>query len=175
MRCNFIGASLFLVMAACFLSSCSQSPAPKAGITDDIIQIGTEGDENLESGGTFTVVYKRTLAVACVECHNPSGMATVNYNVQLNFADRAAAYTTLLASTVNGVTSTGICGPVRIVNPGNPKLSYLLGTLIQNYGVPDFGGVPNCVPYSGHFQMLNLSAEQKANLVSWIQGGALDN
>jgi hypothetical protein len=131
--------------------------------------------EALRAASTFSWIYARILSSACVECHNPSGMATVNYHVQLNFADRSAAYATLLVGTVNGVTSTGTCAPLRIVKPGSPRVSYLLGTLIQSYSSPNFGGIENCTPYAGHFSISHLSSEQKAALIGWVQSGALDN
>ncbi len=165
--------ALGLVSAAALLVLTNCSKEVSREVSEENL-VGVEG-EPLTGISTFSWIYARILSTACVECHNPSGMATVNYHVQLNFADRSAAYTTLLVSTVNGVTSTGTCAPLRVVVPGSPKISYLLGTLIQSYSSGNFGGVDNCTPYAGHYSTIHLSNEQKSALVGWIQSGALDN
>lgn len=123
-----------------------------------------------ESEGPFTKIYNNTLSRKCVDCHNPSGQATLNYNVQLNFTLNSAAYQTLLAGGVQGATSTGTCGSVRIVAAGSPSTSYLLSQVVPSYYSTNFGGVSGCTPYSGH--QVNLSQSEQDELVSWIQNGA---
>lgn len=129
----------------------------------------------LSAETTFHSVYVSVLAPLCVDCHNPSGMATVSYNVQLNFSNKIAAYTSLIESQVNGANSAGTCGQVRIIEARDPEKSYLIGTLNKSYASGDFAGVANCRPYAGHYSIIHLSSWQQQELISWIQYGAFDN
>lgn len=163
---------LVLLVGAIFdLTACSRATQhPVAPVQPEQVQFADDlGSSN------FSSVYASTLSTACVECHNPSGMATVNYNVQLNFMNKTAAFTSLTESSVNGATSAGTCGPVKIVVPGQPANSYLIGTLIQRYANGNFGGVGGCTPYAGHYSIINLTSSQQTGLVGWVQDGALDN
>lgn len=159
------GAAL-LALAVLELSACSRSNHQPSSNEQMLF-----GEDELSST-KFSSIYGTTLSAACVECHNPSGMATVNYNVQLNFMNQAAAYTSLMESSVNGATSAGTCGPVKIVVPGQPQNSYLIGTLIPRYANGNFGGVGGCTPYAGHYTIINLSSSQQAGLIGWVQDGA---
>lgn len=168
-----VGAAL-LVLAILELSACSRSHHPPTTSESESAEELLFVDDELNST-KFASVYGAVLSTACVECHNPSGMATVNYNVQLNFMNKAAAYTSLMESSVNGATSTGTCGPVRIVVPGQPQNSYLIGTLIQRYASGNFGGVAGCTPYAGHYTIINLTSTQQTGLIGWVQDGAQNN
>ncbi len=124
---------------------------------------------------TFTNVYNNTLKSACVTCHDPSGAATVQNGVQLDFSTQATAYSTLTTKNVTGQTSSGICPGVHIVSAGNPATSYLAAVLFASYAKANFGGVTGCTPYSVHLQDQHLSSDEQATIIGWIQNGTLNN
>jgi hypothetical protein len=130
--------------------------------------------KNTSTGsGTFTAIYNETLSQSCVECHKPSGSATIANHTTLDFSNgQTAAYNSLIGKTVQGLVSTGTCGTVSLVNTGVPAYSYLLGTLIPSYSNSNFGGAGGCTPYSGHAP---LSQQQQDDFIAWINGGAQNN
>jgi hypothetical protein len=153
-----------LILVAIVLSRCSQTN-----------KTGTGNNAIRREPGTFSDVYTNTLSQACVQCHVPGTATSQVSKVKLNFTTQQTAYQTLVASTVSGVTSSGICAGVKIVVPRNPDNSYLSAVLFSDYDKTDFAGVPGCVPYSLHQQDQNLSAEEKNSVLLWIQNGALNN
>lgn len=148
-----LGASLLLL----YFNGCGQTPT------------------TTPASGTFSAVYVDTLSKACIECHVPSGAATAQDGVQLDFSSPTQAYNSLLNSTVHGSRSVGTCGSVKIVTVSNATTSYLAGVLFSDYYKSNFGGVSGCTPYAVHLQDQSLSADEKASIISWIKGGALNN
>lgn len=120
----------------------------------------------------FTPVYT-ILSSACIQCHQPGGSATANYGVSLDFTTQASAYSTLLAGNVSASTTSTICSGVKIVSAGSPSSSYLLGTVVSTYNVPNFAGKTGCTP-SNHNNLygINLSSAQQTTLINWVQSGA---
>jgi hypothetical protein len=113
-----------------------------------------------------------TLKTACIECHVPTGAATVNNGVQLDFSTQALAYQTLTAKKVTGSTSSGICPNVSIVTAGDPTKSYLAAVLFAKYNATNFAGVSGCSPYSVHLQDQNISDAEQTSIINWITNGA---
>jgi hypothetical protein len=153
----------FLLIAA----SCSQH-------SNRMTETGAEVDIAAKSG-SFSGVYQVLSSNNCVSCHSPGGAAHDISGVELDLSSQASAYQALTSASVSGVSSSGICAGVRIVAPGNPASSYLLGVLFSSYNTSDFGGVSGCQPYSGHLQDTNLTQAEQASLTTWIQNGAPNN
>ena len=123
--------------------------------------------------GTFGGIYTNTFSKACVECHVPTGPATVSNGAQFDVTTQATAYATLHGATVAGLTTKGICPSVNLVVASSAATSYLVGTLFSDYAKSGFGGVTGCTPYNGH--SVSLSTSEKDAIISWIQAGALNN
>lgn len=132
-------------------------------------------DEESYTPGTFTAVYNQTLKTACIECHVPSGAATVDSHVDLDFSSASAAYTSLTTQYATGDSTPASCTTVKVVDPGYPQNSYLAGVLLSSYNTNDFAGKTGCQPYTAHLIDQHLSADEQSSLISWIQGGALNN
>jgi hypothetical protein len=113
------------------------------------------------------------LSTACIQCHQPGGSATANYNVTLDFATAALAYSTLTTSGVNSALTASSCVGVKQVVAANPTNSYLLAATVPGYAHANFAGVTGCSP-SAHLtsQSFNLTAAQQNTLISWVQNGA---
>lgn len=162
---------------ALFLSSCDRAPESthRASRLDTTPETTPGPQVTAAAAGSFGNVYQVLVRNNCVDCHSPSGAATSQNGVGLDFSSRANMYSTLTSLSVTGATSAGICAGVRIVTPGNARSSYLAGVLIASYHSDDFGGVAGCTPYSVHLQDTNLSADDQQTLINWIQSGAPNN
>lgn len=140
-----------------------------------LTQCGKITTTTTPTSGTFASVYSILLSNNCNECHIPTGAATTNNHVTLNFTSATTAYTTLTQNSVTGASSTGTCGTVKIVSAGSLSKSYLIGVLVQSYNISNFAGVTGCTPYSTHLQDTHLSSSDQTSLTTWIQNGALNN
>lgn len=127
------------------------------------------------TSGTFTDIYKSLLSTSCSGCHNPEGDVYKTSHVHLDFSTQATAYSTLTTLLVTGDTSKGICGNVKIVDPGSVSTSYLAGVLFSEYNVYNFDNYPNCKPYSAHLLDQHPSDSEKTSIISWINAGAPNN
>lgn len=147
------------------------APVAAVGILAVLPQCGTKTSA---PSGTFTAVYTNTLSTACGSCHVPGGAGTTD-GTTLDFTTQTTAYSTLLNSVVSGGSSKNTCPNIKIVVPGSPSTSYLVGTLITSYGGTAFETATGtgCSPYAGH--SVNLSADEETSLTAWIQNGALNN
>ncbi len=124
------------------------------------------------TAGTFSYVYNKSLKTACIECHVPDADQK---GAKLDFTSQDTAYQSLLGNTVLGINSVGQCGALRIVEPGRPSSSYLLGMNVPSYRVDNFGDVTGCTPLNTHLTPPYLSDEEQNSIVSWIQSGAQNN
>ncbi len=124
------------------------------------------------ASGTFSHVYTVTLKTACIECHVPTGAATVSNGVTLDFSTQAKAYSTLTGSVVTGQTSSGICANVKIVTASDLAKSYLAAVLFSDYNISNFAGKTGCSPDTTHLSRENLSAAEKTSITTWITNGA---
>jgi hypothetical protein len=128
----------------------------------------------IPTSGTFASVYSIIKSNSCNQCHIPTGAATVNSNVALDFTSSTTAYTTLTTKLVTGTVASGTCGTVKIVG-ATPSKSYLSGILFTDYAGSNFAGVTGCTPVTTHTAMFNLSATNEASINAWITAGALNN
>ncbi|MGK5083388.1 hypothetical protein WDW37_08775 [Bdellovibrionota bacterium FG-1] len=151
---------LFLILGlALLMMSCGQV----ASVTPDPVT------------ANFSSIYSHLFKTACIECHVPTGAATVAKGVQLDFTTQALAYATLTSGSVAAIDSVGKCPSVKLVVTGQVASSYLAGVLIQDYFKDNFAGVTGCTPYNVHLSDQNLTADEKTAIVSWIQNGAKDD
>ena len=130
------------------------------------------------ASGTFTNVYTTVLSTACIECHKPTGAATLQDNVKIDFSTQALAYSTLVTGspTVHGASSVGTCANAKLVTPSTVATSYLAGTLFSTYDVNNFAQISGCTPYAGHLAMtLGITTDQQTSITTWIQNGAQNN
>ncbi len=111
------------------------------------------------------------------ECHIPTGAATVNSGVRVDFTSQVTAYTTLTGtSSVQGAVSKGNCSTVKLGVASSPSTSYLTGALFSDYTKNNFAGVTGCTPYySAHVSSFNISDSQESSITSWMKSGALNN
>lgn len=142
---------IFVFLLLLFMTSCGPSP------------------------GTFQDVYTNTFKKSCMECHVPTGSATVDYHAKLDFSTSDLAYQTLTTSTVSGITSSTICAGVKIVAANDPTNSYLMGVLFRDYYKTDFGGKSGCTPNNVHLESINVTDTEKSSIQTWINAGALNN
>jgi hypothetical protein len=124
------------------------------------------------SSGTFSNIYKNTFKKACIECHVPSGAATIDNRVKLDFTTQDLAYSTLISSKVSGMIGSGTCGSANLIVAGDAKQSYLLAVLDAKYNSVNFAGITDCSPYSVHLQDQSLSESELSSIATWITNGA---
>jgi hypothetical protein len=127
------------------------------------------------ASGTFGHVYKAIKSNNCDECHVPTGAATVNSNVQLDFTSQTTAYTTLMNTTVTGGASVGTCGAVKNVTASDPTKSYFAGIMVPAYRMDNFAGATGCLPVNTHIEQYSFSGDEQTSLTNWIKNGALNN
>lgn len=133
--------------------------------------------ESGTTSGTFSDVYTKTIkGSSCVECHSPTGMAKLNYGVQLDFTSQSTSYSTLTNNNVVTASDmTGTCGSAKLIVSGSPSTSYFAAVLISQYNVSNFGGISGCTPYRTHLSDLNISAAEQTSITDWITNGAQNN
>lgn len=105
----------------------------------------------------------------CKSCHRAGGSAGVN--LELN-STIDVAYNDLLSRSLENRSSPSTCQTVRRVQPGDPKKSYLMGTLFRDYNTTNFAGVAGCQPSFTPDHQDKLNDEEKRALATWIQNGA---
>lgn len=165
---RLLGVSLLLAAA------CSRAPYQQIEVDGRDVAI----DQDPEAAGlnpadpTFKSLYNELFGtLTCVNCHQPGGAAHVDGVTTLDFSDPGASYNGLLATTQRP-SNPSQCGNVKRVVPGEPDASYLLATLFAEYNRENFAGSSGCKPYAHN---VNLSGDEKAALVQWIQQGAPNN
>ncbi len=129
------------------------------------------------AAGTFTYIYTKTLKTECIECHTPTGAATLEKRVAIDFTTQALAYKTLTEGLVAATDTVLICPNVKLVASGSPSTSYLAGLLLtEYYKSNDFADVSGCAPDSVHTEKKNaLSTVEKTSIADWITNGAKNN
>jgi hypothetical protein len=149
LRRSFFGAALVLFVLS--LADCGQNP------------LSTE-----PASGTFGSVYQTIRTANCVVCHVVGNSASYG---DLDFTSQTTAFTTLTTKKVTGPASVGQCGTFNLVVAGSPATSYFAAVLFTDYA----SGYGSCVPYSLHHTDQNITADEQASFVAWIQNGALNN
>ncbi len=118
---------------------------------------------------TFKTVYNDVLSQSCVTCHSPGGQGSQN-GATLDFTDQTTSYRTIF-SNVSGASSSGCTGFKNIV-AGSPSTSYLLAVEDSSYNTTS----GSCTPITTHLNSIGvISAGKQAEIVSWVNAGALNN
>lgn len=140
-----------------------------------LTRCGTQDPTTSLTPGTFASVYSILKSHNCTECHIPTGAATIDSGVKLDFTSQTSAFTTLTTSTVSGSSGINSCTGVKIVVPNSPSTSYLAAVLFSKYSISDFGGKSGCIPDNSHLTQNNLSTADQSSIIDWIQNGAKNN
>lgn len=158
--CNNILKNIFILFTLLILVRCGEK---------------TE-TTSTETAPNFSSIYTNVLSKNCVQCHEPSGSATINNGTRIDFTNKAIAYQTLTSYTSSGYSAnlSNQCTSVYLVVPGAPTNSYLLATLSESYHRANFM-VANCTPYSPNAHGASLNSTDLNAMVQWITSGALND
>lgn len=122
----------------------------------------------------FTSIWEKKLSTSCANCHQPGGNAYLA-NVLVDFRDKNATYNWLLSAQVQGMTGSSDCWSVRIITPGSPEQSYLIGILSSSYNKNNFAGKNGCQPITDHIESQYASSKEQEAILNWIQNGSQFN
>lgn len=120
----------------------------------------------------FSSIWDKKLSKSCANCHQPGGSAWEDYNIKVDFRDKASTYSWLVSDKV---VSNPNCTSIKIVTPWIPEQSYLAGLLISAYNKNNFGGQLGCKPDVEHIESLYASEKEQQAILTWIKEGAQNN
>lgn len=132
--------------------------------------------EETPAPGTFGSVYSISSTSNCSSCHRyPSTGSAEVQGARVDFSSKASLYAALTAQFSAGSGSGAACSTVRLVQAGNASSSMLTALLFSDLSSTNFAGAGGCTPSRAHDGSLNLTADERASIIAWINNGAQNN
>lgn len=132
------------------------------------------------ASGTFGSVYSIIQGANCTQCHAPNGgSAKTGDSTAIDFTSQTTAYNTLTGNAKVVGSNASTCNNVLLVDTTAAQ-SYLAYAFLQasdptHYGTPSYTKQPGCVPATVAGHNVNISADEEASIVAWINAGAPNN